>query len=189
MPDNAVASEPDPSGPPAVGNLKVRLCRQPFSPPSPSCWRSPGRCRSPSLVLVVALVMSWEWGRVVRGAEPSTSASSCMGIAVTAAVALAGAGYAALAVRCSPSAPSSIIPLYVRPRPLLSALGVFYVGLPAVALLWLRSDEPFGFLAVLFIFVVVWTTDTAAYHRPLHRRAEALATVSPNKTWAGLPAA
>ena len=32
----------------------------------------------------------------------------------------------------------------------LSALGVLYVGLPAIALIWLRGDAPYGLPAVLF---------------------------------------
>jgi phosphatidate cytidylyltransferase len=64
---------------------------------------------------------------------------------------------------------------------------VFYVGLPAVALLWLRSDEPFGFTAVLFVFLVVWSSDTAAYAAGRSIGGPKLwPRVSPNKTWAGL---
>src|SRR6185295_18114739 len=84
----------------------------------------------------------------------------------------------------------TLIPLYVGRGARLSALGVFYVGLPAVALLWLRSDEPFGFTAVLFVFAVVWSSDTAAYAAGRTIGGPKLwPRVSPNKTWAGLAGA
>ena len=107
-------------------------------------------------------MISWEWGRLVRGATFDLG-FFVHAIAVTAAIVLAAAGYAALAVAVLAIAAITLIPLYVGRGARLSALGVFYVGLPAVALLWLRSDEPFGFTAVLFVFAVVWSSDTAAY--------------------------
>ena len=103
---------------------------------------------------------------------------------------LAAAGYAALAVAVLAIAAITLIPLYVGRGARLSALGVFYVGLPAVALLWLRSDEPFGFTAVLFVFAVVWSSDTAAYAAGRSIGGPKLwPRVSPNKTWAGLAGA
>jgi phosphatidate cytidylyltransferase len=69
----------------------------------------------------------------------------------------------------------------------LSAAGVLYVGLPALALVWLRAAEPYGLQAVLFILTIVWTTDTLAYFggRAIGG-AKLMPSVSPNKTWAGL---
>jgi phosphatidate cytidylyltransferase len=45
----------------------------------------------------------------------------------------------------------------------------------------------YGFLAVVFLFVIVWTTDTFAYIcGTLIRGPKLWPSVSPNKTWAGL---
>ena len=56
-----------------------------------------------------------------------------------------------------------------------------------LALLWLRSSEPYGFLSVLFIFVIVAATDTFAYAAGrLIGGPRLAARVSPNKTWSGL---
>lgn len=58
----------------------------------------------------------------------------------------------------------------------MSALGVIYVGLPAIALDLAANADAYGMLAVLFVFVVVWTTDTFAYVcGRLDRRPQAVA--------------
>ncbi len=115
------------------------------------------------LVLIVVLVMSWEWGRVVRGVDFDLT-FLVHAIAVTIAVGLAAFGYAALGLAVLVIATIISVPLQFGERGLLSAAGVLYTGLPALALLWLRSDaDPWGFRAVVFIFALVWATDTFAY--------------------------
>jgi len=70
---------------------------------------------------------------------------------------------------------------------IFSALGVFYAGLPTVALIWLRSDASYGLLAVIFLVAVVVTADSASFVAGrLLGRAKLWPAVSPNKTWAGL---
>ena len=59
---------------------------------------------------------------------------------------------------------------------MFSALGVFYAGLPAVALIWLRSDPSLGLLAVVFLIVIVVASDTAGFLAGrLFGRSEAVA--------------
>jgi phosphatidate cytidylyltransferase len=59
--------------------------------------------------------------------------------------------------------------------------------LPAIALVWLRLSAQWGLLAVLFVFLVVWATDTGAYLAGRFLGGPRLMVrVSPNKTWAGL---
>ncbi len=190
MPDNAVASEANPSGTPWLSsNLKLRLLSGAVLASVAFLLALAGPLPFALLILVCALVISWEWGRLVRGATFDLG-FFVHAIAVAAAIILAGAGYAALAVAVLAIAAITLIPLYVGRGARLSALGVFYVGLPAVALLWLRSDEPFGFTAVLFVFAVVWSSDTAAYAAGRSIGGPKLwPRVSPNKTWAGLAGA
>ncbi|HKZ97855.1 MAG TPA: phosphatidate cytidylyltransferase [Hyphomicrobiaceae bacterium] len=138
------------------------------------------------LVLPVTVVMSWEWARVVRGTEFDLT------LVVHAVVVAVGAiltafGYAALGLAALVIGAIIVLPLQFGERPLVSAAGVVYTGLPAVALLWLRGNEPMGFLAVLFIFLVVWTVDTAAFLAGRLIGGPRLAPrISPKKTWAGL---
>lgn len=190
MPDNTAASEAAASDAPWLSsNLKLRLV-------SGACLAAiafglayAGLLPFAALVLVCALVISWEWGRLVRGAAFDLG-YFLHAAAVTAAIVLAAKGYAALAVAVLAAAAITLVPLYFGRGARLSALGVFYVGLPAVALLWLRSDEPYGFLAVLLIFAIVWTADTAAFAAGRAIGGPKLwPKVSPKKTWAGLTGA
>ena len=139
-----------------------------------------------ALVLVVALFVSWEWGRMVRGVSADV-AFFVQAIAVTAAVVLTTAGYAVLAVAVIVTAAIILIPLVFGRGARLSALGAFYVGLPSISLIWLRQDAPYGFVAVLLIFAVVWSSDIAAYAAGRTIGGPKLwPAISPNKTWAGL---
>ena len=71
--------------------------------------------------------------------------------------------------------------------PAWTSLGVGYVGLPALALLWLRGVPELGLAILLWLLVVVWTTDTTAYFAGRAIGGARLApAISPSKTWAGL---
>ncbi|MGH6896682.1 MAG: phosphatidate cytidylyltransferase [Geminicoccaceae bacterium] len=71
--------------------------------------------------------------------------------------------------------------------PLWTGIGIVLVGLPAVALIWLRSLPDIGLSTLLWLLIVVWTTDSAAYL--VGRRvggARLAPSISPGKTWSGL---
>jgi len=69
-------------------------------------------------------------------------------------------------------------------------LGVPYVSLPPLAFVTLRADPAFGLTAILMIFAVVWSADSAAYFAGRAIGGPRLVpAVSPNKTWAGLAGA
>ena len=137
------------------------------------------------LVLAVGLLMSWEWGQLVRGA----SADVGLGVhaaAVAVAIGLTAAGYPALAFAALIAGSVAVIALISVDRAVLSAAGVLYVGLPAVAMVWLRENDPHGFAAVIFLFLVVWTTDTMAFAVGRAVGGPKLwPSISPNKTWSG----
>jgi phosphatidate cytidylyltransferase len=68
-----------------------------------------------------------------------------------------------------------------------AGLGVVYLGLPALALLDLRNVPASGPALLLWLFLVVWTTDIAAYLVGRAIGGPKLAPrISPGKTWAGL---
>jgi phosphatidate cytidylyltransferase len=184
MPDNAVAPEAG-AAPLISTNLKQRLVWGIAFAALAFALTYAGTLPFAALVLVCALVISWEWGRLVRGAAFDLGFFVHAG-AVAVGIALAASGYAALGLAVLVVAAITLVPLYIGRGARLSALGVFYAGLPAIALLWLRGDEPYGFTAVLFIFAVVWGSDTAAYASGRTIGGPKLwPRVSPNKTWAG----
>lgn len=139
------------------------------------------------LVFLIAAAMSWEWGQIVRRDGLDTPGllhiASVLIAAVLTGLGMAGLGVAAVAVGAI--AVSAL--LFGGGEAKLSSLGVLYTGLPAVALVWLRSDEALGLQAVIFIILAVVATDIAAYAtgRTLGG-PKLMPSVSPGKTWSGL---
>lgn len=139
------------------------------------------------LTFFVAAAMSWEWSRIVRGAMPDSGLVvqilTVLGAAVLTARDMAGMGIVAAIVGAV--AVAALTTGTGRSR--LSGAGVLYTALPVVALGWLRSDEPLGYLATLFVILSVVVTDVAAFvSGRMIGGARLWPQVSPNKTWAGL---
>lgn len=66
------------------------------------------------------------------------------------------------------------------------AYGMLYVALPAFALLVLRGEGDDGRFGMLFVVVIVWTTDIAAYFGGRAIGGPKLwSRISPKKTWSG----
>ncbi len=138
------------------------------------------------LVLLVGLALAWEWGRVVRGADHDVIMIGHI-CSVVAAIILAEMGLIGLALLALTVGVILVALLSMGKHPGLSALGVLFAGLPGIALIWLRADEPLGLRAVLFIMLGVIATDVAAYFSGrLIGGPKIWPAVSPNKTWAGL---
>ena len=138
------------------------------------------------LVGAIAVVVSWEWGRIVRAAGVDAIFVIQAG-AVAVAVVLASKGLAGLGLIAVLVAAILSSVLAFGERGHMAALGALYAGLPAVALVWLRGTDMFGLLAVLFLLLAVWTTDTGAYFAGRQIGGPKLMPrVSPNKTWSGL---
>jgi phosphatidate cytidylyltransferase len=138
------------------------------------------------LVLAVALIIAWEWGGIVRGASVDTI-FVVSALAIAAAILLTACGTPGLALITLVVGAILAALLGFGDRGHLSSLGVLYAGLPAISLIWLRSSPQWGFTAVLFVFLLVWATDTGAYAAGRLLGGPRLAPRwSPNKTWSGL---
>jgi phosphatidate cytidylyltransferase len=138
-----------------------------------------------ALVVVVTVLLSWEWGRLVHGGEADLVVALHVGAAGIAAV-LAAVGYVGLGLLTLPIGAILAMLLSLGRNSLFSGLGVFYAGLPAVALIWLRSDVELGLLAVVFLIVIVVVSDTAGFlSGRLLGGPKLWPRVSPNKTWSG----
>ena len=69
-------------------------------------------------------------------------------------------------------------------RPL--AFGIPYLGLGAVALVWLRQPSDSGGVNVIVLLLVVWASDIGAYMAGRAFGGPRLApAISPGKTWSG----
>lgn len=141
------------------------------------------------LICVFSLAMAWEWGRLVRerGLDTAFALHAAALIAACGATLWRCPSCAILAIICGTMAVFLCRIFYdERAQAWWSAAGVYYTGLPAIALIWLRSDAEYGVMAVLYIFAIVWTTDSAAYLFGRWIGGPKLAPrISPKKTWAG----
>lgn len=138
------------------------------------------------MVAAGGLILAWEWGRLVR--EESNDVVFYAHAAATVAAcgfALSGTSWIAFSVLFAGVAIAAVLATDNRAR-IWSALGVLYLGLPILILILLRADPAFGFAAILFLFIVVWSADTAAYFTGRAIGGPKLApSISPGKTWAG----
>lgn len=139
------------------------------------------------LTFLVAAAMSWEWGRIVRGPMPDSGLIVHV-LAVMAAAVLTARDMAGMAIVSAIVGAVAVAALAAgSDRARLSGAGVLYTALPVVALGWMRSDEPLGFLATLFVVLAVAVTDVAAFATGRTIGGPKLwPEVSPNKTWSGL---
>lgn len=134
-----------------------------------------------ALIVLLALGLVIEWAALCRLSPwqlPGGALGAVLGLAAALTVAdRAGLALAALALGCAA--------LRASARPPLLGWGVVYIGLPMVALLWLRA-EPGGRDLALFLVAVVWASDVGAYAAGRSLRGPKLAPrLSPGKTWSG----
>lgn len=140
-----------------------------------------------ALVALAAALMAWEWERLVAGRFGPA------GI-VTAA---AGVGAAFLApdwplwAAALVAATTLAVAFIGRGREgagnFWPTLGVPYIGLPVLALTWLRADPDLGRATIFWLLIVVWATDIGAYAFGRTIGGPKMAPrFSPKKTWAGL---
>ncbi|MDD2794910.1 phosphatidate cytidylyltransferase [Acidocella sp.] len=67
-----------------------------------------------------------------------------------------------------------------------AAAGIPYAGVGALSLLWLRLQPVHGLYDTMFLVVVIWSTDVAAYLVGRLAGGKKLAPkISPGKTWSG----
>jgi phosphatidate cytidylyltransferase len=141
------------------------------------------------LILTAAAggLMGWEWARLCGHGRVDAR-----GIAIIAAII---AGTIAVAV----DAPRLALIILSGGALLAGALGrrtgalatavigVVWIGLPCMALIWLAKDAAAGRTTVFLILAVVWATDIGAYVTGRTIGGPRLAPrISPSKTWSGL---
>ncbi|MEO1708758.1 MAG: phosphatidate cytidylyltransferase [Pseudomonadota bacterium] len=134
------------------------------------------------MLLGVGATMMWEWKRMV-GVAPEAD----FHVSIVAFGAIVLTGLVAVTHPAAIFAPLALaLAAILIFRPMLLGAGILYVVLPVAALIWIRADEPYGGLAIIFLFAVVWATDTFAMITGRIVGGPLLwKSVSPNKTWSG----
>lgn len=140
------------------------------------------------LVGAGATVLAWEWVRLTgEGRFGATGAA--MVVTILAVIVAAFIGHLELALVGAVTA-SVIVYVFARGgrnHPLWVAAGPLYIGLPSIALVWLRGNDEGGRLLILWLLVTVWATDIGAFFAGRLIGGPRLAPrISPKKTWAGL---
>ena len=138
------------------------------------------------LVMVGGGLAAWEWGQLTRGnGFDATALISAVTVAAVAVlVALGQPDLAALILAAASVA--IVVTAPARSEAAWSLAGLLYIALPAAALIWLRSDVAIGALALVYLFAVAWTTDTASYGAgQLIGGLKLAPSISPRKTWSG----
>jgi phosphatidate cytidylyltransferase len=138
------------------------------------------------LVTAAGVIISWEWGRLVRGSGfDRVALIEAIGVAALAVLVTLGRPDMALIALAATVAAIGFASIASNTLG-WSLAGLAYAALPAWALVWLRSDQDLGAVAVLYLFAVAWTTDTASYAAGRLIGGPKLAPrISPRKTWSG----
>jgi phosphatidate cytidylyltransferase len=132
------------------------------------------------LAATVGLAREWELLCRMRPVIPRGLLVAAMAVPAVAiaAVGLGGAAIALLLV--------GAIAVGLASGRIALGLGIPYIGLAGIALVWLRQDAVVGRWNVLFVIFVVWASDIGAYVAGRLIGGPKLAPrISPGKTWAG----
>ena len=142
-----------------------------------------------------AILVFWEWSGLVVTGERSGMRAVGVAAIVLAVILVTTAGYvvgdlhrnlllsgfAMLAI--GTLAAAALTP---RTQRIWAAGGVPYAGMIGMAPIFLRADAEFGFVALMFLFAIVWGTDILAYFVGRAVGGPKVAPlISPKKTWSG----
>ena len=139
-----------------------------------------------TLIVIGSIILAWEWDKITSD-NPGKAHFWVHVIATFAACILAAFGEISYAVACIliGCALTALIAQNTTSRA-WAATGILYLGAATVLLIELRNDPDYGLLAILLIFVVVWSADITAYFFGRSLGGPKLAPkISPGKTWSG----
>lgn len=136
---------------------------------------------------LLAILIYYEWSTITRLSEtnPTGNAWGWFAVAVIAGNTIFGESSLDLPLLSGFTLTAALFPV-LRGRNWWLVGGIFYAGLSGISLAAIRGDELTGFVSILFIFAVVWSTDILAYFIGRAIGGPKLApSISPGKTWSG----
>lgn len=177
-------SQPAPDSPSGSRNLWVRVAAAAILIPVALGLAWSGGWWWLALVALVAVGLIVEWLMMigVRDDRQLMAAGAASLVAVGFCLSLGQANVAAVMALAGALATLGL----AREARYWAVLGYVYAAIALAASLLVRGDDVTGFRALIFVFLIVWVTDSLGYFvgrsvggPKLWRR------VSPNKTWAG----
>ncbi|MDP2697779.1 MAG: phosphatidate cytidylyltransferase [Thalassospira sp.] len=137
------------------------------------------------LLLVFSIGMLWEWLRMCAPLRAGILAGiASLGLAVAMVMQWVSAE---ILIFVPVIVATLIVLAMTGTERKLVVIGIVYVSVAALAAQWLRGHHDDGLLLIMWLFLVVWATDTGAYAFGRAIGGPKLAPrFSPKKTWAGL---
>ncbi|MFK0383096.1 phosphatidate cytidylyltransferase [Agrobacterium sp. NPDC090273] len=136
---------------------------------------------------LLAILIYYEWSSITRLSEtnPTGNAWGWFSVAVIAGNTIFGETSLDLPLLSGFALTAALFPI-LRGQNWWLVGGIVYAGLSAISLAAIRSDDLDGFVSIIFIFAVVWSTDILAYFVGRAIGGPKLApSISPGKTWSG----
>lgn len=138
-------------------------------------------------IAAFAAAMAWEWVRMTDADAPPRAFAVATGTAVGAALLAAQDAQGWTVLWMLAGAAGCALDRRPRGDAIYAFAGVLYVSVSAALLVTLRTGDPGGLGAALFLLAVVWSADIFAYlGGSWIGGPKLLPAASPNKTWAGL---
>lgn len=177
-----------PAAPPKAsrwGDLRLRVLSAAVLAPLALLCIWAGGLPFTGLIALVSVGLSYEWLGLChrRGSLAAIGLFAALPLAVLAAA----SGHTGLAILLLAAATLAAA-VWTRgislSRPL--AFGIPYLGIGAVALVWLRQPPASGGTNVMILLLIVWASDIGAYMIGRSVGGPRLApSISPGKTWSG----